>query len=129
MHLPFVGHQQRKTLCCYPAGPLPVGLSSLTSLSVVLLGDNTLTGVLPPEYAAMAGLLEFRAEGNRLLGPLPQAWAQANALQVSATAICTYTTLFTMCVIVGVWGYANRVTAALLPPPAAVRSLTCLETA
>lgn len=69
---------------CPPAGALPPEWSSLSSLEVLTLGLNQITGTLPA--AAWANLTALRwldVGGNLLAGQLPGDWGGMASLTVA----------------------------------------------
>ena len=52
-------------------GPIPPELGGLASLKVLSLDNNNLTGPIPPELGGLASLVTLSLYGNDLSGPIP----------------------------------------------------------
>ena len=64
------------------AGRVPSGLGSLTSLRVLDLSDNDLTGTIPTALDGLINLEELRLNGNGLTGNIPAQLGSLTSLRV-----------------------------------------------
>ena len=50
---------------------MPHSIAAWTSLSILNMGQNSLTGTIPPEVKGMAAISDFIFHGNLLTGTVP----------------------------------------------------------
>ena len=57
--------------CVWSALSIPPSLFDLPAIEIVYMGNNTLTGTIPPTYSTPSGLRELWLDGNLLTGTVP----------------------------------------------------------
>ncbi|CAI5501836.1 unnamed protein product [Closterium sp. Naga37s-1] len=63
-------------------GSLPAGLSALSRLSALVLGQNQIVGQLPEELGALTDLVTLDLGDNHFQGQPPDSWSKLTNLQV-----------------------------------------------